>query len=741
MAFEGCTGLTSVTIPSSVDCIDGRAFYGCTGLTSINISAGVQSIAYEAFSGCTGLTSVTIPTSVTGIGEEAFYGCTGLISVTIPTSVTTIGTNAFAGVRHIEYHGTATGAPWGANSINGYTEGDFVYADNTKTTLIQYLGNNSTVSIPTSVTAIGNKAFCYNRSLTAVTIPSGVTSIGNYSFYYTNLNTITIPSNVTSIGSSAFHYCNGLTSVTIGSGITSIGQNAFSGCESLTSVNYTGTIAQWCAISFGDDSANPICYSHSFNINGTPVTNLVIPDSVTSIGNCAFQNCNDLNSVIIGSGVTSIGNFAFRQCNSLDTVYMMPTTPPSLGTQAFIRSAGAYPVFILNGCAYNNYYASSSWTAYRNKLRDPIIDISIDVASDNEVWGTAACLQPHTSYVSYVRCDSTAVVQATPNYGYHFDHWSNGNTANPDTLHLTHDSTVTAFFARNSYTVTASVNDASLGEVVFPNGDTALYLDTLMVKAVPVAHYHVASWMGDGIVAISPNKDTAWVAMTADLSISCNFAIDTYTVAVASNDIVRGTVTGGGEFVYGTACTVEATAYTGYTFHSWSNGVTANPYTFVPVANTTLTAIFLAPGEEPHTVTVSVNDPTMGTATANGNASATVISGETVTLTATANEGYRFVRWSDNNTEATRTITVTSDMSFTAYFEAVQGIEDVSGEKEDVRVYVANGRIHVTHDGQAVDGFRVYDMMGRSVRNKALPAGVYLVKVGDYPARKVVVIR
>ena len=96
-AFNGCTGLTSITIPNSVTFIGNSAFNGCTGLTSITIPNSVTSIGNSAFSSCTGLTSISIPNSVTSIGNSAFSGCTGLTSITIPNSVKNIGVAAFSG--------------------------------------------------------------------------------------------------------------------------------------------------------------------------------------------------------------------------------------------------------------------------------------------------------------------------------------------------------------------------------------------------------------------------------------------------------------------------------------------------------------------------------------------------------------------------------------------------------------------------------------------------------------------
>ncbi|MGM9802469.1 MAG: leucine-rich repeat domain-containing protein, partial [Candidatus Limisoma sp.] len=97
LAFKGCSGLTSVTIPNSVTSIGVLAFMDCSGLTSVTIPSSVTSIGFRAFSGCSGLTSVTIPNSVTSIGVLAFMDCNGLTSVTIPNSVTSIGERAFYG--------------------------------------------------------------------------------------------------------------------------------------------------------------------------------------------------------------------------------------------------------------------------------------------------------------------------------------------------------------------------------------------------------------------------------------------------------------------------------------------------------------------------------------------------------------------------------------------------------------------------------------------------------------------
>ena len=221
-AFRECSGLTSVSIPNSVTSIGNSAFYYCIGLTSVNIPNSVTSIENWAFSYCSGLTSVTIPNSVTYIGGHAFYRCSGLTSVTIPNSVTTIGESAFADCSSLNSINVASGN-------THYSSIDGVLYNYVQDTLIECPGARTSLTIPNSVTSIGNNAFLYCRGLTSITIPNSVTSIGNDAFYYCRgLTSITIPNSVTSIGNNAFSYCRGLTSVKCLASIPpSIGNNSF----------------------------------------------------------------------------------------------------------------------------------------------------------------------------------------------------------------------------------------------------------------------------------------------------------------------------------------------------------------------------------------------------------------------------------------------------------------------------------------------------------------------------------
>ena len=394
-AFYGCSGLTSITLPSGVTWIGGYAFDGCSGLTSLTIPSGVTGIGDNAFDGCSGLTSLTIPSSVTWIGSNAFYGCSGLTSLTIPFSVTWIGCNAFSG-------------------CSGLTS----------------------ITLPSGLTEIGYGVFSGCRGLTSMTLPAGVTEIGDYAFKgCSGLTSLTIPSSVTEIGESAFSGCSGLTNLTIPSSVTSIGNSAFAGCSGLTSIYaYLEKIPELGSNVFtGCDAKNCILYvpkgtyddywlsefGHFENIveggllttqvtikldeAGTLptkiavsrknlITNLKIVGKINgtdlkfiremagrdfnmkktggklsildlseakivaggdayvsnygnrytyndNLGIAAFAGCSGLTSLTIPSGVTSIDSEAFRGCSGL-TSLTIPSGVTSIGAGAFYGCSG-----------------------------------------------------------------------------------------------------------------------------------------------------------------------------------------------------------------------------------------------------------------------------------------------------------------------------------------------------------------------------------------------------------------
>ena len=223
--FSVCSGLTSITIPSSVTSLGDHCFYGCWGLTSITIPSSVTSLSASCFSNCCGLTSITIPSSVTSLDDYCFCGCSGLTSITIPSSVTSLGYKCFSGCSGL----TSITIPSSVTSLDDYC--------------FSGCSGLTSITIPSSVTSLGDYCFSGCSGLTSITIPSSVTLLGNSCFKdCSGLTSITIPSSVTSLGSYCFYGCRGLTSITIPSSVTSLGYYCFYGCSGLETVYFKGNV-------------------------------------------------------------------------------------------------------------------------------------------------------------------------------------------------------------------------------------------------------------------------------------------------------------------------------------------------------------------------------------------------------------------------------------------------------------------------------------------------------------------
>ena len=294
-------------------------------ISSVVIQEGVTSIGVSAFSGCRNLISITIPDGVTSIGEYAFVDCNNLNSIIIPESVTSLGGDVF-----------------------------------------QNCSSLTSITIPNSVTgSLGFYMFQGCSSLRTVVIGDNITSIGHQAFCdCINLTDVTIGNSVESIESLAFSSCKKLTSINIPSSVTRIEYAAFNACYSLERV-YINDIAAWCAITFVD---NPLSTARHLYLNGSEISNLIIPDGVTSIGEKAFYNCISIKSVIIPNSVTSIGVGAFSHCDGIQSVNVTATNVPTLSTSSELSQFNGYTTFIVPAASLTAYKTADNWSTYANHI-------------------------------------------------------------------------------------------------------------------------------------------------------------------------------------------------------------------------------------------------------------------------------------------------------------------------------------------------------------------------------------
>ena len=662
-AFENCFSLTSVTVPNSITNIGMRAFQRCSSLGSVTIPNSVTSIGVSAFEGCSNLKSITLGNNVTTIGRWVFRDCDNLniiwnvknypdcqdyyqtpfywvetniatydiresiasftfgedvehipaylclgmkniTSINIPNSVKSVGGSAFSGCSKLTKVQISSIAAWCAISFNSQysnplTSAHHLYLKNAEVT---------NVTVPNGITTIGNYVFSGGSNITKITIPNGITSIGDYAFSEcSSLVSFTIPERVASIGDWAFFGCSGLTSITIPRDVTSIASSAFYGCSNMISVTinsneivskeyksnsklgsiFGGQVSEYI---IGDEVTNIGNYAfyecanlkkvvignsttsigHYAFSKCTSLSSINLPNSVTSIGYYAFWGCSGLTSITIPNSVTSVGEYSFKNCNSLINVTLQSETPPTLGNNAFSNCNNLSGIYV--PCGTLNAY-KRSWSNYSSLITYTPTGYTINAGSNMAEAGNVAVLNSV--------CETS--VTANPNYGYHFAQWSDGNTDNPRTIELTKDTTFTAEFAKNSYSITTASSNEEWGTT---EGDaTVLYQDQVEISATANYGYHFTQW-NDG------NSNNPWtITVTKDATYTATFAKNTYKITKIT-DNTQGSISGSSQAYYLDQVTLTAVPKYGYHFTQWSDGVTDNPRTFELTRDTTFTAVF-----------------------------------------------------------------------------------------------------------------------------------------------------
>ena len=679
---------------------------------------------------------------VTKVGEEAFMNCLSITSVIISNSVDTIERKAFAFDFMIDE------ISWGVSLLY---MGDSALFGCGRVEVIIVIPPDYTGPTPSVTAWVGRGAFggCNFGSFTygGSSISSGTYSGNSYLnyFYYSGI--------ILTIDDYAFEGCEGLSVFTWIAGIPeiriprtiqSIGNAAFGNCIAITRV----------------------CYE---------------ADSCTYMGNDSlpvFMNDINISSLTIGEHVRWIPSYAFLGCFGLDTIWSYSMEAPMLGVDVFRDIPANIPVYIPCG-SLASY--TSRWPHFTNFIE--LYDGALSVSSANILMGSANVIVSPScgvngeiaavpSYGYHFTCwsdsdtnnprsiavadgdsvymtafferneyelvvlsdsvqgavagagtylyEDTATVAATANYGYHFTMWSDSVTANPRTIVVTRDTLLTALFDRNPYVVTTQC-DSVFGAV--SGAGTYLYEDTAMVTVTANYGYHFTMW-SDGVTD-NPRS----VIVVCDTVLTALFERNEYTLAVVCDE-TQGVVTGAGVYLYGDTASVTVVANEGFVFDRWEEtGDTLTAIEVVMNSDVTLTALF---DTIYYSLTLGSNNPEWGSVRGGGE----YAYGTEVEITATANDGYRFVQWSDGVTENPRVVVVVEDIELTAEFEESVGIKTVDGMNVTMYPNPTTGLLNI--EGEGVVRVEVYDLGGRRVMSvehvrsidmSALPSGVYYVRV------------
>ncbi len=310
---------------------------------------------------------------------------------------------------------------------------------------------------------------------------------------------------------------------------------------------------------------------------------------------------------------------------------------------------------------------NATYTAYFNTDT-----YTVTTASNNNAYGTV-------SGAGTYEYNTNVTVTANPTTGYEFAHWQDGNTQNPRTFALVQDTNFIATFEAGMFNITVNPNNASYGST--SGTGSYAYGSSVSIGATANEGYHFVEWNDHN------TDNPRSVTVSGNVTYTATFAINSYTINISANNASFGSTTGSGTYTHGQTVTTTASPNSGYEFIQWSNGETANPYTFTATQNLTLVAQFAEEHHDPvyYTVTVVSANNAMGSAAGGG-----VYEEYTpIQISATANNGYGFERWNDNNTDNPRTITVTGDITYTAYFTA--NSYTITVNPDDVAHGITNG--------------------------------------------------
>ena len=401
--FDSLTSLGGSTSGSG-------CFRGWTNLRSVKLPSKITSLAYTFFD-CSSLEEIEIPDSVTSLGQGAFQNCTSLRVVKIGSGLAAIGMYAFAVDSALVNIHIKSISQWIHISVTA-THHPF---SNQTNTLPRHLFLNgvelTNVVIPEGTTgAIAPSSFRYCKNITSVTIPEGITTIGDYAFADNGITSLTLPDTLTTFGSYAVSNSTNFALLNMGRGTVSFSANAIGNMATSIVVNYPDVESVFNKI-MGSNSCPAIRASRvtinnelatsivvrnsvtsirtyachyfrdlttitfhnnitSIGANAFSYTNLtsaVVPNSVTTIGEAAFSRISTISTLTIGSGVTSIGNHLVSYRGGALTAYILPTTPPTLGSNAFWNSTSNLKIYVPSD-SLATYKAATNWATWASYM-------------------------------------------------------------------------------------------------------------------------------------------------------------------------------------------------------------------------------------------------------------------------------------------------------------------------------------------------------------------------------------
>ena len=390
-ALTGYTGKdTEITIPEGVTSIERDAFNGNTVITKMTFPESLKTIKYEAFNGNTSLKELYFGSELQQISGYAFYKCDAIQKITFTGKTPPTITNKeefFKSIKNLKRIYVESGcygrymAAYGTYMLDStriieLVAKDFVIEN---AVLVNYTGDEETVTVPDNITAIGTGAFKNNTTVKNIILPGGITNIGSYAFSGCSaLESVNLPENLITIGEYAFYKCvsfNG--DLSIPDSVESIGRRAFYSCAGLTgklhlsekmtkiekeafqSCNFTGSLSLPEGItSIGNGAFSGNAFSGE----------AVIPETVKTVENSAFGGCKNLESIVFGKQVESIGNNAFSYCSGIKTWTFQGNTPPNLDCSevfgSYNNSLNLKTIYIPAG-TYKAYYTAYGWSEVR----------------------------------------------------------------------------------------------------------------------------------------------------------------------------------------------------------------------------------------------------------------------------------------------------------------------------------------------------------------------------------------